>query len=63
MFAQNILAVLRALSRIGAKRIKPKWNTVIDTVSHVMLEALLDTTLFDACEALARPRPSIPLKS
>lgn len=51
--AINILAVLRALSRIqrGDKLIKPTWKTCIEQVLLVLFEPLLDMSEFNAFEA------------
>jgi len=51
--AINILAVLRALSRIqrGEKLIKPTWKTCIEQVLLVLFEPLLDMSDFNAFEA------------
>ncbi len=50
--ATNILAVLRALSRIqtGDKLIKPSWKTCIEQALMTLFEPLLDMEEFNACE-------------
>ena len=51
--AINILAVLRALSRIqeGLKSIKPTWKTTIEQALLVLCEPLLDMEAFNDLEA------------
>ena len=50
--AINILAVLRALSRVerGENLVKPTWQTCIEQVLLVLFEPLLDMTEFNAFE-------------
>jgi predicted transposase YbfD/YdcC len=50
--AINILAVLRALSRIarGKRLVKPRWQTCIEHVLLVLYEPLLDMTDFNVFE-------------
>lgn len=50
--AINILAVLRAMSRIKreGKLQKPSWQTVIEHALLALCETILDTSAFDACD-------------
>lgn len=50
MVAQNVLAVLRSLSRSATKEIKPSWKEVLEYVFVSFFEHALDTTRFDAVE-------------
>ena len=49
MLAQNILAVLRALSRLKHTRRRPSWREVSEHVLCASFLPLLDSTEFDAC--------------
>lgn len=51
--AVNILAVLRALSRIRrkGKLEKPSWQAVIEHAYSALCDPILDTLEFDACGA------------
>lgn len=49
MLAQNVVAVLRALSRIKHSRRRPTWRQVAEHVLCTSFTPRLDTTEFDAC--------------
>lgn len=51
MIAQNIVAVLRALSRYGPKKKPPSWREVIEHAFFVLFETVLATDSFDAEDA------------
>ena len=48
MLAQNILAVLRSLSRVGSQKQKPSWRAVRQHVAAVAFRTHLDAGEFDA---------------
>lgn len=55
MIAQNILAVLRALSRIGPALLRPRWADALAHVAAVIFDLRLDTSAFDDIEGAAFP--------
>lgn len=55
MIAQNIVAVLRALSRLGDELLRPRWADVFAHFAAVLFDTRLDTTLFDDIEDTAFP--------
>lgn len=48
MVAQNLIAVCRALSRVGKKLRRPRWRAVLEHVAAVLFDTRLDTRDFDA---------------
>lgn len=55
MIAQNILAVLRALSRIGDALLRPRWADALAHVAAVLFDVRLNTKAFDDIEDSAFP--------
>ena len=51
MIAQNIVAVLRALSRMGRRLEKPRWASVLEHIAAVLFDTRLDAHRFDAEQA------------
>ena len=51
MIAQNIVAVLRALSRMGRRLEKPRWAAVLEHIAAVLFDTRLDAHRFDAEQA------------
>lgn len=48
MVAQNLIAVCRALSRVGQTLRRPRWRAVLEHAAAVLFDTRLDTEHFDA---------------